>query len=122
MLLPFHYENYAFIAWPQNVFRPEGLAVWAPEDAEVEIQNGMDVDAVVSSGNTPAAFYYAMPKGMGYAELAERIEKGETPPKSWQEFRTLEVGNSIKISVSRFGNVLGPENGVQLVMWGLTVE
>lgn len=121
-LLPFKFSEPDFVGVCSKVFRPEGLAVWGAEGAAVEyVLSGCDVDGVCALGAVPAIFY-AMPKGWGYADLVGSIEKGETPPKSWQEFQTLAPHVYLRIQVTRSGRALGPADGVQLAMWGHSIR
>lgn len=73
----------------------------------------------VSHGHLPARFF-SMAQSL--EQIVELLEKGIEPP-SWGDFDTAEVGNTLVVLVrSQQGKVLGPDDGVELCMWGKAVR
>lgn len=124
-LLPFEWNEGAgwFEARTQLSFRPKGLALWGAHLAQASVEridSGNRIEGVTAVGPVPAQFY-ALLQGQSYQHLVKMIEDGEPPP-FWQEFSSIEPGVSLRVWVTREGRAIGPADGVELAMWGLTVR
>lgn len=122
-LLPFEWRGDAFQAATQMAFKPVGLALWGAQlaQASVErIQMGNRIEGVTALGPVPAQFF-ALLQGQSYQHLVKMCEDDALPP-FWVDFGAVEPGIAIKIEVTRNGRNIGPSDGVELAMWGLTVS
>lgn len=122
-VLPFEWISPSFIAYLQRPFKPVGLALWGAHLAQASIcvmQLGNLLDGVVARGPVPAQFF-ALLQGQSYQHLVEMV-KGDRAPNSWINFRALEPGMRVRIDVTRNGKPIGPDDGVELAMWGETVR
>lgn len=136
-LLPFTFDQKerVFTTYPQRPFRPAGLCVWAPPGALIEpVLYNDTLQAVASFGRIPARFF-----GMGknFAQICEQIKNG-IEPSHWCDWETILPGRTVRIEVLLPEGVvlenrpridahatiqrLGPEDGVELVMWGRSIR
>lgn len=108
-----------FFAQPQMPFHPKGLAIYgAPAGACVECWIGIDLQAVVSWGDVPAKFFGS---DLSFAQIAAKLDAGQEPP-GWVEWKPIKVGDLVQLAVYRAAGerhaLLGPPDGVHVVMWG----
>lgn len=121
-LCPFEWSaGFCFQAMPQILFRPSGLIIWgAPPMASVEqIKVGNCEQLIVSYGRLPARFFSS---GDNFAAIMKLLAEGKEYP-SWGTWDTCEVGNILRIVIrDKDDKVLGPEDGIELLVWGITVR
>lgn len=106
---------------PVVPFRPEGLVIWdAPPGALVQqAQIGMDHQVKVSHAPVPARWFAS---GDNYQQIAEAIAAGKDPP-GWCSWKVMYPGLRMQLTLmTSDGRPLGPESGVELCMWGLSVH
>ncbi len=116
-LLGFSFRDGCFWGMPQVSFRPNGLVIWgAPDGAVLEqavIGNRLEVLASVEG--VPVKFF-AM--GESYAQIAKLLDEGKEPP-AWCTWHVITPGTNLRIMIqSKKGKTLGPEDGIELCMWG----
>jgi hypothetical protein len=121
-LLPFQWYGRGFIARPQRPFKPKGLVIWdAPKGAEFYqgvINN--ELQLLVGIGGIPARFFAY---GDSYEQIAAKLDAGLAPP-AWGTWCTIDVGQEVRIEIGLPGaeRCLGPDDGVSIAMWGLSVR
>lgn len=133
-LLPFDYDKTSHIwsASPQRLFRPAGLALWAPPGAVIEpVLISRTAQAVCSFGTIPARFF-----GMGesFEQLCKKVKEGIEPPH-WCDWDTVHPGQVVQITVlfpagvgsgeghpPDYARRIGPPDGVEMVMWGHSLQ
>lgn len=119
-LLGFEYIKGEFIGQPQRPFRPMGLIIWgAPEFAVVShAVIGCDLQVLSSWAPVPTKFFSM---GKSYEEVAKLLQEGIEPP-AWCDWKTIIVGEQVRLILSQktpeSHTMLGPSNGIELVMWG----
>lgn len=116
-LLGFEFIAGEFVSQPQRPFRPRGLIIWgAPNGATVEqCIIGTQLQIQVSVPPVPAKFF-AM--GKSYEDVAKMLEQGIEPP-GWCTWDAVQLGQIVRLTVrDAHHGTLGPNNGIELVMWG----
>jgi len=123
LLLPFTWKGQRFNAEPQRPFRPRGLVIWgAPPGATVHCWIGIHLEIVAAWGDVPARFFAS---GDNFEQIAKQLEAGKEPP-AWVDWHDIRPGVIVQLEVRSRTNVakrtgdlpLGPDDGIELVMWG----
>ena len=121
-LLPLKFQPTGrhFIGEPDVPFMPRGLAIWgAPDGATVEHAFvGSRLELVCALGPVPCKFFAF---GNSYEQIAKLLDQGSEPP-AWCDWSPLELGAAIRITIrprDDRADVLGPEHGLELAMWGI---
>lgn len=120
-LCAFEWRGRCFDAQPQELFRPHGLIIWgAPPQTTVELLKvGNKGQLLVGYGTFPARWFA---QGDSFAAISKMVDEGKEPP-AWGTWDTAEVGNIIRVSLlSKKGKPLGPDDGIELLMWGKSVR
>lgn len=106
-----HWENTA-----QVLFKPRGLMIWdAPAGAVVEhCLIGINLEIVATIGPVPARWFSMQ---QSYDQIAKALDEGAEPP-GWNDWRAIDVGQAIRLSIWANGAKVGPDSGMQLVLWG----
>lgn len=116
-LLGFEYDRGEYIGRPQRCFKPEGLIIWgAPDGATIQAcMIGCELQILSSWAPVPTKFFSM---GKNYEQVAELLRAGIDPP-GWCDWDAVAVGHLVKlVIIDRELKVLGPESGIELVMWG----
>lgn len=120
-LCAFEHNGSFFMAQPQLLFKPLGLMIWgAPEGATMEAAYvGNMMQLLVSMGKFPAAWFA---QSQSFEQIFERAKEGLVPA-SFGSWDTCKVGMLLRVMIeSKTGAQLGPQDGVQIGMWGWTVS
>jgi hypothetical protein len=122
-LLSFQYDHGCFQATTYRPFLPRGVIIWgAPPGATVEFFVGTDLNAV-ALGGAPARFFSM---AENFAQLAKMLDEGKEPP-AWVTWKAVDPGVMVRVYVRaaspRYegGAALGPEDGIELAMWGTSL-
>ncbi len=110
-----------FTSFPQREFKPLGLAIWgAPPLATMQqALIGSTNQVLVSYSGVPARFF-AM--GDSYEQIAKLMDEGKEPP-GWCDWDVIELGQRAAVMVrSREGDMLGPDDGVEICFWGTAID
>lgn len=116
-LLGFDYVGTEFVATCQRPFKPRGLLIWgAPKGATLRHHViGCDCQVLFSGTPVPVKFFET---AKNYEQVAKLLEQGIELP-SWCDWDSCGVGSMIRLTINdRQGNPIGPEVGIELVMWG----
>lgn len=119
--LGFEYHEGAFVGNVWTNFLPKGLIIWGAPDGSNLSQ------ALISNANCALASHVGVPtKFFGhwksYAEIAKSVDEGVEPP-GWCTWSSVMPGQTIRIVISASdGRALGPKDGVEICMWGVSVE
>lgn len=118
-VLGFRYENGMHIGTSERgAFKPCGLMIWGPTDgAAIRIATvAMDEQVLQSMDGVPAKFFAL---GLSFETVTQLVEEGVEPP-AWVDWDELQPGCQVRIMVTdQAGQVLGPQHGLTLAMWGI---
>jgi len=121
-LLGFHFDGDSWWGETQRAFYPRGLAIWnCPPGAVLEIATiGCDMQVMMSHDAVPARFFGF---GDSFEQIAKLVEEGKDPP-AWCSWKAFTPGERVRIALRAGvkGEYLGPDHGVELVMWGFCVR
>jgi hypothetical protein len=122
VLLTFRFDAGRFLGEPYFAFEPRGLVIWgAPPRSVIEqcvITNRRQI--VVSFPPAPTEFF-SMAKS--YEQIAEMLARDGTEPPSWCTFDRLIPGQSVELRIKSCNEeLLGPNVGIRLCMWGIALE
>lgn len=119
-LCAFEHNGGFFLANVQRPFKPLGLMIWgALSGATLEAAYiGNQFQLLVSMGKFPAAWFA---QSQSFEQIFERAKEGLVPA-GFGDWDTCEVGCMIRVIIeSTSGERLGPQDGVQIGMWGWTI-
>lgn len=118
-VMPFEFFHNRFVASSQRPFKPRGLAIWgAPNGAELrQALVGATMQLVASWGGIPCKFFSY---GDSYEQIAKLVADGKEPP-AWCAWDIVHVGMTVQLYIEHNGRALGPNDGVEVVMWGHSI-
>lgn len=121
-LLGFTYSESrnGFITEVVYPFRPSGLIIWdAPPLAVVnQCIIGNQYQIVASYDPAPAKFFSL---GKNYEQIAALLDEGIELP-NWCDFDPIEVSQRVLVQITNSDGPLGPKDGIEVCMWGLSLE
>ncbi len=116
-LMTFGFRDGVFVAQPMAVFRPVGLVIWgAPPRSVVEhIQIASMLEGSVTPAPIPVRWFES---GDNYEQIAAKLDAGQDLP-AWVQWSAVRVGQIVQVRLqTRDGKPLGPDDGIEIVMWG----
>lgn len=120
-LLGFGFHDGLWTSQPQRPFTPRGLLIWGLTGGETlaHCVIAQSLQVLVSVDPVPARFFA---QGASYEHIARLIaEQNETP--AWCDWDRIQVGCVARLELrARDGRALGPDDGIELCMWGETLS